>query len=112
MESIRQNKVSRLLQTEIATVFQAEANNLFQGKLITITVVRISPDLSFAKVYLSIFPFKKDENYIDYINQQSKNIRTQLGKKIKNQLRIVPELAFYRDDSIDYASRIDELLKK
>ncbi len=111
MGSIRQNKVARLLQKEIAEIFQYEHNNLFRGKMITVTVVRIAPDLSMARIYLSIYPFRKEENYIAYINQQAKFIRNQLGKKVRYQLRIVPELNFFHDDSIDYADRIDELLK-
>ena len=112
MESIRQNKVARLLQKEVAEIILRETNNLFHGKLITVTVVRISPDMSVARVYLSIFPYKKEENYIEYINQQSKHIRNQLGMHVRHQLRIIPELVFFRDDSIDYAGRIDELLNQ
>ncbi|MFO7655843.1 MAG: 30S ribosome-binding factor RbfA [Bacteroidales bacterium] len=110
MGSIRQNKVARFLQKEIADIFIREAKNLFKGKLITITTVRISPDLSVARVYLSIFPYKEEEKYVEYINQQSKIIRSQLGSNVRHQLRIVPELVFFRDDSIDYADRIDNLL--
>ena len=112
MGSIRQNKVARLLQREIADIFQYEHDNLFRGKMITVTIVRVAPDLSIARIYLSIFPFRKEENYIAYINQQSRFMRNQLGKKIRHQLRVVPELHFFHDDSIDYADRIDELLKK
>lgn len=111
MESIRQSKVARLIQKEIASVFQLETSILFPGKMITVTVVRVSPDLSVAKIYLSVFPFKRDDNFIEQVNQQAKNLRNMLAKKIKNQLRIIPELIFYRDDSIDYANRIDDLLK-
>lgn len=111
MESIRQNKVARLLQKEIADILIKEGNNLFRGKLITVTMVRISPDMSIARVYLSIFPYKEEENYVEYINQQSKHFRNQLGISVRHQLRIIPELVFFRDDSIDYAGRIDELLK-
>lgn len=112
MESIRQNKVARLLQKEIAAIILQESNVLFPGKMITVTVVRVSPDLSVAKIYLSIFPYKQEEKYIEQVNQHSKNLRNSLAKKVKNQLRIVPELIFYRDDSIDYANRIDDLLNK
>ncbi len=112
MESIRQNKVARLLQKEVAEIILRETNNLFHGKLITVTVVRISPDMSVARIYLSIFPYKEEENYIELINQHSKYIRNQLGQHVRHQLRIIPELVFFRDDSIDYAGRIDELLNK
>ncbi len=111
MESIRQNKVARLLQKEIANIFQRDMNSTYHGKMITVTVVRVTPDLGLAKVYLSIFPLKEDENFLHYINEQSKAIRNALGKKIRHQVRIVPELVFYRDDSLDYADRIDKLLK-
>ncbi len=112
MEPIRQNKVARLIQKEIASIFQHEANRLFRGKMITVTNARITPDLSIAKIYISIFPYKEDEKYIAYVNQQAKPLRNQLGKKIRHQVRIIPDLVFYRDDSIDYAERIEDLLKK
>ncbi len=101
-----------MLQKEIAEIFQYEHNNLFKGKMITVTVVRVTPDMSMARIYLSVYPFKKEENYMAYINQQAKYMRNQLGKKVRHQLRILPELFFFHDDSIDYAGRIDELLKQ
>ncbi len=111
MESIRQNKIARLLQKELANIFLKESKNLFDGKLITVTVVRVTPDLSIAKVYLSIFPFKENDNFYTIVNQSAKTIRNSLGKKIRHQLRIVPELVFYQDDSLDYIENIDKLLK-
>ncbi|HJX71076.1 MAG TPA: 30S ribosome-binding factor RbfA [Bacteroidales bacterium] len=112
MASIRQNKIARLLQKEIAEIFQMERQNLFKGKMITVTVVRVVADMSMARIYLSVFPYKKEEDYLEYINQHAKFMRNQLGKKVRHQLRIVPELYFFLDDSIDYAGRIDELLKQ
>ena len=111
MESIRQNKIARLLQKELANIFQKESRNLFGGKIITVTVVRVTPDLSIAKVYLSIFPFEDKDNFSDIVNQSSKTIRNYLGKKIRHQLRIIPELVFYQDDSLDYIENINRLLK-
>ena len=111
METVRQNKVGRLIQKELASFFQAESRTLFDGKMITVTVVRVSPDLGIAKVYLSIFPIKKDENYLAVINEYGKMIRNALGRKIRHQVRVIPELAFYIDDSLDYLEHIDELLK-
>ncbi|MBN2213720.1 MAG: 30S ribosome-binding factor RbfA [Bacteroidales bacterium] len=111
MATIRQNKIARLLQKEIAEIFQVEQHNLFRGKMITVTVVRVVADMSIARIYLSVFPYRKEERYLEYINQQAKFLRNQLGKKIRHQLRIIPELLFFHDDSIDYAGRIDELLK-
>ena len=111
MESVRQSKVARLIQKELADYFQREGKNIFQGKLITVTVVRITPDLSLAKIYLSIFPADEKNNYIEHIEQYNKSIRNHLGKKIRHQVKKIPELVFRLDDSLDYADRIDELLK-
>lgn len=112
MESTRQKKVSRLLQKELGDIFQ-KMRMTFGGKMITVTIVRVSPDLALAKTYLSIFPHdKNDENTLESIRQRSAKIRNELGKKVKNQLRVVPELAFFIDDSLDYIDNIEELLKK
>lgn len=112
MNSTRQNKVARLLQKELGELFQREARNMFGGALITVTIVRISPDLAEAKIYLSIFGVKNPQEIMLLVKNQYKIIRAKLGEKIKNQLRIVPNLTFYIDDSLDYAEKIDELLKK
>jgi len=111
--SKRQNKVSRLLQKDLGEIFRAESLNLFLGAMISVTVVRVSPDLSFAKVYISIFsPKNSVEEIFDLVNQNSKKIRFLLGNKIKNQIRSIPELAFFIDDSLDYMENIENLLKK
>jgi ribosome-binding factor A len=110
--SIRQQKVSSLLQKELAIIFQRESKNLFNGSLITVTVVRMSPDLGFAKVYLSFFMAKDKDALLKEVKAHNSKIRYDLGKVVGKQLRIVPELQFYRDDSIDYAQNINELLKK
>jgi ribosome-binding factor A len=112
MDSVRQSKIARLLQKELATVFQVESRNILPGKMITVTVVRVSPDLGFAKVYLSIFPHKPDEDSITAINEHNKMIRNTLARNIRHQVRVIPELAFYIDDSMDYVEKIDRLLKK
>lgn len=111
MDSVRQSKIARLLQKELATIFLAESKNLFPGKLITVTMVRVSPDLSLAKVYLSVFPNNPGEDIIEQVTQHSKMIRNSLGRNVRHQLRIVPELTFYIDDSMDYVEKIDRLLK-
>lgn len=112
MDSLRQSKISRLLQKELATFFQTECRNLFPGKMITVTVVRVSPDLGVARVYLSVFPHAPGEDFIAAVNPHSKMIRNALGRSIRHQVRIIPELIFYIDDSMDYVERIDRLLKK
>ena len=100
------------MQKELATVFQAEGRNILPGKLITITVVRVTPDLGLAKVYLSIFPHKPEEDVLGPISEHTKMIRNALAHSIRHQVRIIPELAFYIDDSMDYVEKIDKLLKK
>jgi ribosome-binding factor A len=112
MESTRQNKVARLLQKDLGEIFQKLEKDALQGKMVTITIVRMSPDLSFAKVYLSIFPSDNKTEFIEHLKNYTKMIRNQLGQRVRNQLRIEPELAFFIDDSLDYAERIDQLLKK
>lgn len=110
-DSIRQQKVASLLQKELAVIFQSESRNLFKGALITVTVVRITPDLGFAKVYLSFFLTEDKDELLKNIRSHNSKIRYELGKAVGKQLRIVPELQFYKDDSIDYAMNINELLK-
>jgi ribosome-binding factor A len=111
METTRQLKIARLLQKELATIFQKNSRELAAGALITVTMVRISPDMSVAKVYLSFFPVKDSKKFLENIQNRVKEVRGKLGTAIKKQLRIVPELVFYIDDSLDYADKIDRLLK-
>lgn len=110
METTRQSKVSRLLLKDLSEMFQMESRNLFGGKMISVTTVRISPDLGLAKVYLSVFPSQESEAILKLIKMNTKNLRRKLGLKVGKQLRIVPELAFYIDDSLDYIENIDNLL--
>lgn len=111
METTRQNKISRLIQKELSEIFllQTKAMN---GILVSVSAVRISPDMSIARVYLSVFPSEKSREIVKNINDNMKSIRYELGTRVRHQLRIIPELKFFVDDSLDYAERIDELLKK
>ena len=110
METTRQQKVARQIQKDLSEIFLQSKRELAQSKMITVTVVRISPDLSLAKVYLSIFPSDNAAEVLKNLQQRSKYIRMELGKKVRHQLRAVPELAFFIDDSLDYVEHIDELL--
>ena len=112
MDSTRQLKVSRLIQKELGEIFQQETRLLFGNALITVTQVRISPDLSVARVYVSLFNVPDNKALLKSIQEHTKEIRSKLSARIKKQLRIIPNLVFYHDDSLDYAMRIDELLKK
>jgi len=112
MESTRQKKVARLLQKELAEILRQKTTELARGKMITVTTVRVSPDLSMAKIYLSIFPSDDNKSTLEKITDNTPRIRNTLGSKIRNQLRIIPEIAFYLDDSLDYIDNIDSLLDK
>lgn len=111
MESTRQKKVSKLIQKEVADIFLKKGNEIAHGKLLSITKVRISPDLSFAKIYISIFPAANQEEILKSVQDQGQKIRFELGQKVRSQLRIVPDIAFHIDDSLDYIDHIDKLLK-
>ena len=111
METKRQNKIARLLQKDLGDIFMLMAKDKMQGTLISVSIVRVSPDLSVAKAYLSIFPSEKTESVLKYIEEHKWNIRHELAARVRFQLRKVPELAFFTDDSLDYLENIDRLLK-
>ena len=111
MQETRLNRVSRLLQKELASIFQSQTRAM-HGVLVSVTRVKISPDLSICTSYLSIFPSDKSEELLNNRRANEKTIRYDLGQRVRNQLRIVPELRFFIDDSLDYMERIDSLLKK
>jgi len=110
METTRQQKISRMLQKELGEIFLLYAREL-HGTLITVTAVRISPDLGIAHTHLSIFPSDKSAAVLTKVQDDSKAIRYDLGKRVRHQLRIVPALYFHVDDSLDYLENIDNLLK-
>ena len=110
METTRQNKIARLLQKELSDIFLLQTKSM-PGVLISVSAVRISPDLSVARAYLSIFPSEKAEEIIKNVNDNMKSIRYELGTRVRHQRRIIPELKFCVADSLDYLEKIDELLK-
>lgn len=109
METTRQNKIARLIQKELSEIFMLQTK-VMKGVLVTVSVCRISPDMSICRVYLSVFPSAKAEEIIKNINENAKAIRFELGKRVRYQLRIIPELKFFLDDSLDYIENIDNLL--
>ena len=111
METTRQNKISRLIQKELSEIFLLQTKSM-NGVLVSVSAVRISPDMSIARVYLSVFPSERSQEIVKNINDNMKSTRYELGTRVRHQLRIIPELKFFVDDSLDYAERIDELLKK
>lgn len=111
MQETRQNRIARLLQKELSLIFQSQTRQM-RGVMISITRAKISPDLSVCTAYLSIFPSERGEELLQNINNNVATIRYDLGQKVRNQLRIIPELRFFIDDSLDYIDRIDTLLKQ
>jgi ribosome-binding factor A len=111
MASIRLEKIERLLQKELSQVFQQLSRNLFGGALITVTQVRISPDLGVAKVYLSLYLTADKKKLIDTVTEHKNEIRKELGLRVGKQMRVTPYMTFFLDDSLDYLENIERLLK-
>ncbi|MBE6310290.1 MAG: 30S ribosome-binding factor RbfA [Bacteroidales bacterium] len=111
METTRQQKIARLLQKELSEIFRQETAKI-GNVIVSVSTVRVSPDLSIARAYLSIFPSDKAQVLIESINKSAKQIRYELAQKVRFQLRKTPELFFHIDDSLDYIEHIDNLLAK
>ena len=111
METTRQAKIARLLQKELSEIFRLQTAKM-RGVLVSVSAVRVSPDLSSARVYLSIFPSDKAQEVIDNINRSTKTVRYELAQRVRYQLRRCPELTFHLDDSLDYIENIDNLLRE
>ena len=111
METTRQNKIARLIQKELSDIFLLQSKSM-SGIIVSVTNVRVTPDLSIAHAYISVFPSDKSEEIVNNLNGNMKSIRYDLGTRVRFQLRVIPELKFHVDDSLDYLEHIDELLKK
>ena len=111
MESTRQQKIARQIQKDLGEMFIRELAPLLRGTMATVMSVRMSPDLEYARIYLSIFPFEKHEEVMASLEANNWLVRKTLGVKIRNQMRVVPELSFFLDDSFEYIEKIDNLLK-
>ncbi|MCF0213333.1 MAG: 30S ribosome-binding factor RbfA [Muribaculaceae bacterium] len=109
METTRQARIARLLQKELSEIFRSQTAKT-HGTIISVSTVRVSPDLSVARAYLSIFPSEKAQEVLESITRNAKTIRYELAQKVRYQLRKTPELTFFLDDSLDYIERIDTLL--
>ncbi len=110
--STRQLKVAREVQRSLAEIIRRQGMAAYGGAMVEVSEVRISPDLSVAKVYVSVFPSDKGEDVMNILAEKGKTIRGELGRQVAKQFRIVPELVFYLDNTQDYAAHIDELLTK
>lgn len=111
METTRQNKIARLIQKELSDMFQRQTAQM-HGVLVSVSQCRISPDMSVCRAYLSVFPSERAEEIVSNVNANMKSVRFELGKRVHMQLRIIPELKFFVDDSLDYDEHIGELLAR
>ena len=112
METTRQPKIARQIQRDIADIFQKEGRDLLRGTLVTVTEVRVSPDFNYAKIYVSIFPFNKAPETMAVLDKQNRFIRRELGRRIKDQLKSVPEIQFFLDDSLEYIEHLEQAMKE
>jgi ribosome-binding factor A len=112
MESTRQAKMARQIQKDVAEILLKEGASLVHGVMASVTTVRVSPDLNYAKIYFSIFPFEKSAEVMRTLEENNWMIRRALGQRIRNQVKSVPELQFFLDDSLEYIANIDTLLKE
>ena len=110
MESTRQSKIARLIQKELSEIFLLQAKSM-SGVIVSVTSVSVSPDLSIARARISVFPSERSNEIVKNLTANTRSIRYELGSRLRHQLRIIPELKFFVDDSLDYLERIDELLK-
>ena len=112
METTRQQKIAKQIQKDVADIFQKDGAALARGALVTVTGVRVSPDFSYAKIYVSIFPFVQCQALMERFEQQTWFIRRALRQRIRNQLKNIPEIQFFLDDSLEYIEHIEKALKE
>lgn len=111
METTRQQKIAKQIQKDVAEIFQKEGAALVRGLLVTVTGVRVSPDFGYAKIYVSIFPFDRSAELMKTLEHQNWFVRRALGQRLRNQLKNVPEIQFFLDDSLEYIEHIEQALK-
>lgn len=112
MDNTRQQKIAKQIQKDVADIFQKEGAAIVRGMLITVTAVRVSPDFGYAKIYVSVFPFERSGELMQELEKNNWFIRRALGQRIRNQLKSVPEIQFFLDDSLEYIEHIDQALKR
>ncbi|MEO5674481.1 MAG: 30S ribosome-binding factor RbfA [Chitinophagales bacterium] len=112
MEKVKQKKIASLIQQALSEIFQKENLSMVKGGMVTISDVEVSPDLGIAKVYLSLFQIKDPKIFLDELKDHAHELRHQLGNKIKNQVRRIPELHFYLDETLDHVFRLEEIFKQ
>ncbi len=111
MDSTRQQKIAKLIQKELAEIFLQDGLPVYDC-MITVTKTNVTKDLSLARSYISIFNAEDNDQVLKTVKSNIKDIRFRLGQKVKNQLRVIPQLDFFIDDSLDYIENIENLLKQ
>ena len=111
METTRQQKIAKQIQKDVAEIFQKEGAALVRGLLVTVTGVRVAPDFGYAKIYVSVFPFDRSAELMKTLEHQNWFVRRALGQRLRNQLKNVPEIQFFLDDSLEYIEHIEQALK-
>ena len=112
MENTRQQKIAKQIQKDVAEIFQKEGAAIVRGMLVTVSAVRVSPDFGYAKIYVSVFPFERSRELMQELEKNNWFVRRALGQRIRNQLKSIPEIQFFLDDSLEYIEHIDEALKR
>jgi len=107
----RQQKVEKQIQKDMAEILQREMPEVTSGALVTVTAVRVSPDFAYAKVYVSIFPFNRHEQVMRSLGQHARPLRGLLGNRLRNQLKSIPEIQFFLDDSLEFIEHIEQAMK-
>lgn len=112
MENNRQQKIASQIRKDMAEIFQKEGAQIVRGALVTVTAVRVSPDFAYAKIYVSVFPFDQSGELMRRLEQQNRFLRRTLGQRLRNQLKSIPEIQFFLDDSLEYIDHIEKALKE
>ncbi len=113
METTRQKRIAKIIQKDLAEILQGEIRKAgIKNLIISVSKVHVTPDLTLAKVYVSIFPSDKADALLTELESNAKLIKHEVAQRVRHQLRKMPDLLFFRDDSLDYIEKIDEALKK
>lgn len=112
MENTRQQKIAKQIQKDMAELLQQEASDVIRGSLVTVTAVRMSPDLAYAKIYVSVFPFERSAEVMQSLDRHMRFLRGLLGHRLRNQIKSIPELQFFLDDSLEYIEHIEQAIKE
>lgn len=109
---LRQEKFSKQIQRDLGEIFQLHRHEWLAGEFVTISAVKVTPDLSYVRVYLSLFNVSKREQVMESVELNAREIRKELARRLKNQVRKIPEIAYFEDDTLDYVSKMDKIFEE